>query len=147
MQKLLIALNISDSDGLVIGHARVLANAFRARLRLVHVATPPPDFVGYEVGPQYIRDARAEDLKKEHAALLHMRDQLSADGFEVDHRLVMGPIVETLVAEAEAFGADLIVMGSHGRRGIARMMDGSVSEDILKEHRWPLFIIPVAPES
>lgn len=147
MHNILIALDISDSDTQVLEQVRFIAAQREVNLRLVHVAAPPPDFVGYEVGPQYIRDARADELKHEHAELLRRREELSALGSEVDHRLVMGPIVETLMAEAESFGAHLIVLGSHGRRGLARIIDGSVSEDLLKAHRWPLFIVPVPPQS
>ncbi|MEZ4788689.1 MAG: universal stress protein [Flavobacteriales bacterium] len=143
MHNILVALDISDTDDLVLDHVHFIAADREVKLRLVHVAAPPPDFVGYEVGPQYIRDARADELKHEHAELLRRRQELSALGCEVDHRLVMGPIVETLVAEAGSFDAHLIILGSHGRRGLARIIDGSVSEDLLKEHRWPLFIVPV----
>ena len=58
----------------------------------------------------------------------------------------MGPTVETLTTEANDLQADLIVMGSHGRRGLARLFMGSVSENVLKEHRWPLYIIPTHDE-
>lgn len=146
MKKFLVALDATEADGPVIEHAQALAKAFGAQLRLVHVAAPHPDFVGYEAGPQYIRDARADELKHEHGELLRWRGELTADGLQVETRLVMGPTVETLTAEAEEFQADLIVMGSHGRRGLARFFIGSVSEDVLKEHRWPLFIIPTIGE-
>jgi len=146
MKKLLVALDATAADRLVLDHARALAKAFGARLRLVHVAAPHPDFIGYEPGPQYIRDARAEELKHEHSELLRYRTELEAQGLEVETRLIMGPTVETLTTEADDLQADLIVMGSHGRRGLARLFMGSVSEDVLKEHRWPLYIIPTHDE-
>ena len=142
MRKILVALDTTVADIPVIEHARSLAKAYGAQLRLVHVAAPPPDFVGYEAGPQYIRDVLAEELKHEHSELLRWREELLADGITTDMRLVMGPTVETLAEEADSFPADLIVMGSHGRRGLARLFIGSVSEGVLKEHRWPLLVIP-----
>ena len=142
MRKILVALDTTVADIPVIEHARSLAKAYGAKLRLVHVAAPPPDFVGYEAGPQYIRDVRAEELKHEHSELLRWREELLAAGIETDMRLVMGPTVETLAEEADSFPADLIIMGSHGRRGLARLFIGSVSEGVLKEHRWPLLVIP-----
>ncbi|MBK7083582.1 MAG: universal stress protein [Flavobacteriales bacterium] len=147
MKKILVALDATAADGPVIAHARSIAKAFGAQLRLVHVAAPHPDFVGFEAGPQYIRDARAEELKHEHAELLRWRDVLQAEGLEVDMHLVMGPTVETLTAEAEKYQADLIVLGSHGRHGLARLFADSVSEEVLKEHRWPLYIIPTPSEA
>lgn len=146
MRKILVALDATAADSTVVHHARMIAKAFGAHVRLVHVAAPPPDFVGYEVGPQYIRDVRAEELKHEHAELLRWREELIADNIETDMRLVMGPTVETLAAEADEFPADLIIMGSSGRRGFARFFIGSVSEDVLKEHKWPLLVIPTSAE-
>lgn len=147
MKKFLVALDATEADAPVIQHATSLAKAFQARLRLVHVAAPHPDFVGYEVGPQYIRDVRAEELKQEHAALHRWREELLAAGVETDARLVMGPTVETLTAEADDFGADLIIMGSHGRQGFAKLIIGSVTEQVLHEHKWPLYIVPASVAS
>lgn len=146
MRKILVALDTTASDTIVIQHARSIAKAFGSHVRLIHVADPPPDFVGYEVGPQYIRDVRAEELKHEHSELIRWREELLSDGIETDMRLVMGPTVETLAAAADEFPADLIVMGSHGRRGFARFLIGSVSEEVLKEHKWPLLVIPTSTE-
>lgn len=147
MKRLLVALDATPADRTVVERAATLAKALTAQLRLVHVAAPHPDFVGYEVGPQYIRDLRAEELKHEHAELMRWRADLLAQGVEVDTRLVMGPIVETLTAEADEFNADLIVMGSRGRHGLARLLLGSVSEEVLKDHKWPLYIIPTPSNS
>lgn len=146
MRHILIALDITEADRVVIDHAKAIAKAFGAKVRLVHVAAPAPDFVGYEAGPQYIRDVRAEDLKEEHAALLRHREELLQAGIDTDIRMVMGPVVEVLSEEADTFGTDLIVMGSHGRRGLARLFVGSVSEEVLREHKWPLMVIPTSQQ-
>ncbi|HEY0978322.1 MAG TPA: universal stress protein [Flavobacteriales bacterium] len=142
MRNILVALEITSADEFVIAHATAMARAFQANLRLIHVAAPPPDFVGYEAGPQYIRDVRAEELKHEHTELHRMRDRLLAMGISTDVRLVQGATVETLMAEADAFVADLLVLGSHGRRGLAKLFQGSVSEAVLHEHKLPLLIVP-----
>jgi len=146
LRRILVALDATGSDAMVMQYARSIAKAFGAHVRLIHVAAPPPDFVGYEAGPQYIRDVRAGELKHEHAALLRWRDELLADGIETDMRMVMGPTVETLAAAADEFPADLIIMGSHGRRGLARFFIGSVSDEVLKEHKWPLLVIPASTD-
>lgn len=147
MRKILVALDTTAADVPVVEHARTLAKAFGSHVRLLHVASPAPDLVGYEAGPQYIRDVRAEELKHEHGELLRWREELSAAGIETDTRLVMGPTADTIFEEADALGADLIVMGSHGRRGLARLLIGSVSEEVLKEHKWPLLVVPTQRES
>ena len=57
---------------------RFYCRKFGSKIWLVHIAAPDPDFVGYEVGPQYIRDHRADELKKEHKLVKKYADELKA---------------------------------------------------------------------
>jgi nucleotide-binding universal stress UspA family protein len=53
--------------------------------------------------------------------------------------------VATLILQAAAtFKADLLVMGTHGRRGLQRLIEGSVAERCLREARLPVLVIPAA---
>ena len=64
MKNILAALELKGDTNPVLRQAADLAEACGAKLWLLHVAAPDPDFVGYEPGPQYIRDIRAETLKE-----------------------------------------------------------------------------------
>jgi len=52
----------------------------------------------------------------------------------------VGTAVETILAQAEGWGADLIVMGTHGRTGVAHFMNGSVAERVVRLARGPVLI-------
>jgi len=108
----------------------------------LHIAEPEPDFVGYDVGPKYERDALAEKFHKEHAELQAAADALRADDISAKALLVRGPTVETIIQEAEKFEADMIVLGSHGRGAVSRLLVGSVSEGVLREATCPIVIVP-----
>ena len=56
--------------------------------------------------------------------------------------MVMGPTVDTILAEAERLKADLIVMGTHGRKGLAKAFLGSTSDDVLRTNRYNVLIVP-----
>ncbi len=65
-KNILVAVDFNDAVGKILGYAEALALQFDSKVWVVHVADPDPDFVGYEPGPQYIRDFRAEELREEH---------------------------------------------------------------------------------
>lgn len=143
MKNILAALELKGETSRVLEQAANLARSCEAKLWLLHVADPEPDFVGYEPGPQYIRDERAEILKEERTKLHAMVQALAEQKIEVQPIMVMGPTVETILAEAERIKADVIVMGTHGRRGLAKAFLGSTSDDVLRANRYPVLIIPM----
>jgi hypothetical protein len=49
-------IDFTENESLLIDKAFEMAKSFDSKLWLMHIATADPDFVGYEVGPQYIRD-------------------------------------------------------------------------------------------
>ena len=64
MKNIAIALDLSNSSTVLIEQAKVLARANDAKIWLIHIAAPDPDFIGYDVGPKYIREDRADILKE-----------------------------------------------------------------------------------
>lgn len=142
MHDLLVPVDFSESTERVVETAASLALAFGAAMRLVHVAAPDPDFVGYDAGPQAVRDQVAAGLRSEHRALQGLADGLRARGVEAKALLLRGPTVETILSEAGRVGSDVIVLGSHGRGRIARALLGSVSEGVLRGASCPVMIVP-----
>ncbi len=61
MKNILVTIDFNKNEELLIDKAFQLAESFNSKLWLMHIAAPDPDFVGYEVGPQYIRDSRATE--------------------------------------------------------------------------------------
>lgn len=52
-----------------------------------------------------------------------------------------GKIADTIVAEADARNADLIVLGTHGRRGVRRLVMGSVAEGVIRQSNKPVLLV------
>ena len=63
MKNVLAAIDFSEITAAVVECARSLTAQDAAHLHLVHVAPPDPDFIGYEPGPQYVRDHVADYLQ------------------------------------------------------------------------------------
>ena len=142
MKNILIPVDLKAETGHVLDQARSLAQATNAKLWVLHVAAPEPDFVGYEPGPQYIRDIRADTLREERGELQQITSELTSIGIASQQLLVMGPTVETILGEAERLDVDLIIMGTHGRRGLAKAFMGSTCDDVLRANRFKVLVVP-----
>jgi len=139
---ILVAVDLSDCTDIVIKKASALAKSLSAKVWLLHVAEPEPEFVGYDVGPQTERDAVAQHFRDEHRALQALATGMRTEALETTALLVRGMTVETIVAEASKLDADMIIVGSHGRGAMQRLLVGSISEGVIRHAERPVLIIP-----
>lgn len=144
MKKILAAVDFSDVTERIVALAADTASAFDAELRVIHVATPDPDFVGYDPGPQTERDAVARHFREEHQQLQMMVGELRNGGVDARALLIQGPTGDKILEEAESFGAELIILGSHGHGALRRALLGSVSEFVAHRTQCPVMIVPVS---
>ncbi|MDY7014604.1 MAG: universal stress protein [Cyanobacteriota bacterium] len=142
MYKLLVAMDFSEIAPAILAQAEFLARATKGKVWLIHVAPPEPDFIGYDTGPQTERDYIARQFWDEHRQLQERAEELRQKEIDAIALLLQGPTVETIVTEANKLAANLIVVGSHGRRGLDRVLVGSVSSGILQKAPCPVFVIP-----
>jgi nucleotide-binding universal stress UspA family protein len=141
-QNILAAVDFSDVTDSVVSRAAELAGSMGARLWLIHVATPQPDFMGYEVGPVYIRDSVAQQLRSQHQRLHQTRQMLHNQGLNVTAMLVSGTPVRKILDEAQRVSADMIVMGSHGHGALFHLLMGTVCYGVLHKASCPVVIVP-----
>lgn len=104
-----------------------------ARLCLLHVLEPQrvADVMSGELTPHERRESLATELRSQLEA---------AAGPEDETRMRMGGAVDVILAEAEAWRADLIIMGTHGRTGLAHFLNGSVAERVVRRAHCPVLI-------
>ena len=134
-------LDFSEVTENVVKQSGELAGVYGAKCWLIHVAAPDPEFVGYDVGPQYVRDARAEALREEHQTLAKYKEQLKGQGVNCDALLIQGHVNESILAEIAKLNIDMVVVGSHGRSGLYEILIGSVTQFMLKNASIPVLIV------
>jgi nucleotide-binding universal stress UspA family protein len=147
MNHILAAVDFSSVSERVLENAELLARAHGARLTLLHVAAPPPEFVGYEAGPQSVRDDRAKSLRKEHTALQQHAAKLREHGLDAHALVVEGPNIETILGEAHRLASTMIVIGSHGHGALYDALVGSVSAGVIRGSSCPVLVIPAGKKA
>jgi nucleotide-binding universal stress UspA family protein len=141
-RNILALIDFSRTSGQVVTRAGDLALFYDAKCWLIHVAGPEPEFVGYTVGPQYIRDHRADQLREEHQKLQEYKAELLQKNIDCETLLVQGQTNPTIMEEIGRLQIDMVVLGSHGRTRLYDLLVGSVCEYLLRYSPVPLVIIP-----
>jgi nucleotide-binding universal stress UspA family protein len=122
---------------------RAVALACRAPDHILHIVTVLDPHVGLGLEPGTPIDYRyAEKLQRELLEKLHAIFTFRAPPHEVHFfvHVLIGDTVSELLATAEDLGADLIVIGSHGRTGFRRLVLGSVSEAVVRAAGCPVMV-------
>jgi nucleotide-binding universal stress UspA family protein len=140
--KFLVGLDLSESTDKIVQKVEEIAKALSAKVWLLHVADPDPDFVGWGAGPQSVRDAVAKAFHEEHRQIQKIADKLRNEEIDATALLVQGATVEKILGEASKLNVDMIVVGSHGRGMAYQLLAGSVSEGVLRESECPVLVIP-----
>lgn len=143
MKNILVAIDFHQHEDVLMNKAGQLAKAFDAKLWLLHVAAPDPDFVGYEVGPQYIRDSRATELREEHRLIQAYADTFKDQGIDSEGLLIQGATIDMIIQESKKLNIDLIIAGHLKHGFFYNAFVGSVSADIIKKSNIPVMIVPL----
>lgn len=142
MRNIVAAIDFSERSDAVLRVSIRQALAFGAQLWLVHVAAPEPGFVGYDAGPQSVRDNVAKHIRERHKEIQEMAESAREQGVETKALLIRGSTVKALLAEADKLGVDLIVLGSHGHGLMHRVLLGSISQAVLQKSVVPVLLVP-----
>jgi nucleotide-binding universal stress UspA family protein len=140
--RILLAIDDSKEADLAARKAVELANGTGSELHLVYVGKLPRflmkdiDALGFD-RPLY------EEIERESLeALWELTWEVKATGGTVDGaHLRMGDVAEEIVGLAKDLEADLIVMGSRGQGGIRRVIEGSISEYVVRRAHCPLMTV------
>lgn len=143
---ILVPIDFSDTTKHALAWALYLARRERASLRLLHVMRDPEydAWSPVRLSPEQrvLRDDPAVIVEVQAAKMLAALD---ADGVDVEVDSLRGDsIVKNVLRYADQIDADLIVVGTHGRKGIQRWVLGSVAEEIVRQAPVPVLVVPTS---
>ena len=143
MKNILVSIDFNNHERSLIDKAIEIAKAFDSKIWLLHVAAPEPEFIGFGVGPQYIRDSRADELRTEHRLLSDYTDLIRLENQECEGLLINGATIEMILEEAQKLAIDLIIIGHHDHNFLYKAFFGSVATGVIKKSNIPVLIVPL----
>jgi nucleotide-binding universal stress UspA family protein len=147
MKRVLLCVDFSEVTDAVVEQGKIIARLAGAEVRVLHVAAPNPDFVGFEAGPDAVRRQVAKSLRDEHRSLEDLVERLRRANVAAAHLMVHGATVEAILEQADRFEADLIVLGSHGHSALFDLLAGSVTQGVLRKSPVPVLVVPARKEA
>ena len=131
---ILFPTDFSTASDAALVHAESLARQMQARLLIVHVEEPP---LAYGGGELYYGLPEPDSER-----ILKMLEDVKPSDPSVPftHRLTMGDPAGEVVRIAEDEGAEMIIIGTHGRTGMTRLLMGSVAEAIVRRAPCPVLV-------
>jgi nucleotide-binding universal stress UspA family protein len=139
IRRILVAYDFSETADYALGYARGIAEKFGARMTVVHVSDA--DVFSYPDAFMANFDGAAEAERVATDALERVVEKSRGAKVEVEAALRRGSAWKAITALASEIRADLIVMGTHGRRGIARAALGSVAETVVRVSTCPVLTV------
>jgi nucleotide-binding universal stress UspA family protein len=140
-KNILFPVDLSESSGKILPAVRTVAERFQATVHLLFVVHDLVSIVGLYV-PHPPLDSYVDELKSGAKVKLEdfYQEKLS-DMPTVKHSIVIGDPAEEIVKYAIENCIDLIIMGTHGRKGLDRLFFGSVAEKVVKMSPVPVLTV------
>ena len=135
-RRILVPLEHSAYDALILEHVRGLARLCGSSLVLMHVAD------GFAARHQHALALReSEEMQRDRAYLEQCSAELRAEGFDTDSLLAGGDPATEISAAAEREGCDLIAMATHGHKGIQDVIYGTTANTVRHRTMVPVLMV------
>ena len=140
--QILVPTDFSETSQRALEYAKAIAKQDKSQLLLVHVGPPlnlitPPEAAWVDVAE--LESAEEERLEQSGA-------ELRSEGYRARTISLTGALYDELLSAVKQNGVDLIVLGTHGRKGYDRLLLGSDAEAILRQAHCPVLLVgPAAP--
>ncbi len=140
-KQILCPVDLSPASNAVLSWARLIAEAFGSRVEVLHADwSEPPRY--FTEGQLSALDAEAVLRRKTlERDLQDLAQNVLGSGISFTVSVVEGHAVDVILEQLKKNPPDLVVMGSHGHSGVARLLMGSVAENVVREAQCPTLIV------
>ena len=141
--RILVPTDFSPPSDAALEYARILAAKFGSSLEILHVIDDPTaasEFVPDGFAPS-TEDIRTGLLEQAHKRLERLMNLVDRSRYHAHAEAVLGLPAQSIVDYATATGTGLVVMGTHGRTGLAHLLMGSVAEQVVRTAPCPVLTV------
>ena len=141
-QNILVPVDGSETSLSVVKHAVEFAKAFNSKITVVQVMTLDP-----YIAAEYISNGQSNQLIERAREFIQdnintAKEQFTTEGVQVETRLLEGEnIAHTLAQAVSDLKIDLVILSSHGRTGLKKIIMGSVAQSLLTELQVPVLVV------
>lgn len=148
LRKILLPTDFSGCGNYALPYAAAIARAAKASVICIHVVEPIVPAVGYSglAEPMPIADMSEQLEDSAERELPRIMDCDDLHGLNVEEIIVHGDAAAEIVRVAKERDVDLIVISSHGRTGIGRIIFGSTAEAVVRHAHCPVLVVKPPPE-
>ena len=133
--KVLLAIDYSTFSQEAVRSVITQMKTSGAQVRILHVLTPAPALISTRLTPAvvpYFQEAETDRRKQAAKLVLGVAQRLRNAGFKTKGIVETGDPRERIISYANQWPADLIILGSHGWKGLGRLLMGSVSDSVTR---------------
>lgn len=135
-KRILVTLENSSYDDIIISHVSTLAKLCGSKLILIHVAD---GWAARNVGQLKLRES--EEMQEDRAYLETIAAAIVSDGIDAEPLLASGDPADEIAAAADREGCDLIAMTTHGHKFLNDMLRGSVANKVRHNSLIPVLLV------
>ena len=140
-RKILFPVDLSDISPKLVPYVEMLADNFQADVQLLSVVRPSGYFAALYQPDHSLEEFTKTVLSKTEASLSDFKDKYFKNVPDIKTAVSYGSVPEEILSRIDAEKIDVLVMGTHGRRGLDKIIFGSVAEKVAKLSPVPLLLI------
>ncbi len=139
IKSILFPVDFTSSSEKVLPYVKLMAEKLGAKIHLVHVVRGAEEFAGFEMGAAWYSSFEKELIDGAEKAMRRFVEENGLDDTET--AVIVGNAGEEIVKYADDKGIDMIIMGTHGRKGLEKIMFGSVAAEVVKMAKCPVLTV------
>jgi len=138
IKSILCPMDFSDASKSAYRYACEFARSMGSKVILLNVIEPRPIAADMTLNYVPLEDDLAAAAKEDFIPLV---DEARAMGIDVSADVMIGMPAEVIVQQTADFDVSLLIMGSHGKTGLSRLLMGSVAEAVIRKAQVPVLIV------